>query len=140
MVEAAVGVEPGDRLAERGLETLEVLVRLRKLAAGVAEEVLHLRDLAAHVDRERGAVLATRDAHDMACRFRGRVVGRAASTAGYRASRAFRCGVVAYNMNSFIMPGACDSSCEQSQEGFAAACAEQLSELPPGPARAVSAS
>jgi len=65
VVEVAGGVKAGDGLAQGGLEAGEVLVGFGELGAGVAEEVLHAGDFAAHVDRERSAVLPARDTEDV---------------------------------------------------------------------------
>ena len=61
VVEAAVGAQADDLLAEVGLQALQVLVRLWKLLVGIAEEVLHPGDSVPQKDRERGAVLAARE-------------------------------------------------------------------------------
>src|ERR1700728_1417680 len=65
MIEASFRVKPYDWLTESSFQPLKVFVCLWKLTSCVAEKVFHLGDLAAHIDRQRGAVLAAGDAHNV---------------------------------------------------------------------------
>ena len=58
MVETHLGVQAPDPPAEERLDTVEVLVGLLQLLAGVAEDILHLRYPVAHEQRQGGAVFA----------------------------------------------------------------------------------
>src|ERR1035438_633581 len=55
-----------DRLAQYGLQPCEVVESLRELFVSVVEDVFHLQRPVPHVDGERGAILAARQAQDMA--------------------------------------------------------------------------
>ena len=65
VVEAALVVQPDDRLAQVRLDPREVVVSLLELLLRVAEDVLHVGLAVAHVDGERGAVLAAGHAQDV---------------------------------------------------------------------------
>jgi len=66
VVKAAAGVQPDDRALQERLQPVEVVVGLGQLFVRVAEDVLKLRDLAAHEDCQRGAVLAAAEVDDVA--------------------------------------------------------------------------
>lgn len=55
---ATRGIEPSYRLAKYDLKPGQVLVSLWQLGPSVAEEVLHIRNLAAHVHSESAGILA----------------------------------------------------------------------------------
>ena len=59
VVKTPLGVEPGYLLAQHDLQLCKVLVGLRKLRPGVAEEILHVGHLVPHVHRQGAGVLAS---------------------------------------------------------------------------------